>query len=133
MNRPARCHVLDKSFSLSNHLSVWILVIIFCVFWTFVVFVLELFLFSKTYSDLFLSWFPRGLLLTRLVKLKSSLRRFCGRHHDLVYNRNGLYVHFYNHNPVLPYSQLIPLFVTIVTRRVPLVEQHPSSLLLFVF
>jgi hypothetical protein len=50
---------------------------------------------SGSYQDLL----DRGLLLTRkllnqgflLVKLKSSLRKFYGRHHDLV-DRYGIYV-----------------------------------------
>jgi hypothetical protein len=76
-----------------------------------------------------------------LVKLKSSLRKFYGRHHDLV-DRYGISVtngHGYvplvvNTSHSFPRSQLITRFVTRWTRRVPLVKQelltlpeHPSS------
>ena len=96
----------------------------------------------------------RGLLLTRkllnqvflLVKLKSSLRKFCGRHHDLV-NRYGISVSQMTTDNVplvvstsrsFPNSRLITGFVTRLTWRVPLVEQelftlpeHLSSHLVF--
>ena len=81
----------------------------------------------------------RGLLLTwkllnqgfLLVKLKSSLRKFYGRHHDLV-DRYGISVtndHGYvplvvNTSLSFPYSRLI----TRLTRRVPLVEQELHTL-----
>ena len=88
------------------------------------------------------------MLLTRkllnqgflLVKLKSSLRKFYGRHLDLV-DRYGISVtndHGYvplvvNTSRSFPHSWLIIWFVTRLTRRVPLVEQelftlpvHPS-------
>ena len=92
----------------------------------------------------------RGLLLTRkllnqvflLVKLKSSLRKFYGRHHDLV-NRYGISVSQMTTDNVplvvstsrsFPNSRLITGFVTRLTRRV-LVEwelltlpEHLSSL-----
>ena len=69
-------------------------------------------------------FFDRGLLLTRkllnkgflLVKLKSSLQKCYGRHHDLV-DRYGISRSF-------PHWRLIPGFVTRLTRRVPLVEQE---------
>ena len=85
----------------------------------------------------------RGLLLTRkilnqgflLVKLKSSLRKFYGRHHDLV-DRFGISVtndHGYvplvvNTSRSFPYSRLITGFVTRLTRRVPLVKQELPTL-----
>ena len=61
----------------------------------------------------------RGLLLTRkllnqgflLVKLKSSLRKCYGRHHDLV-DHYGISVF-----RSFPYSRLITGFVTRLTRR----------------
>jgi hypothetical protein len=83
------------------------------------------------------------LLLTRkilnqgflLVKLKSSLRKFYGRHHDLV-DRFGISVtndHGYvplvvNTFRFFPHSRLITGFVTRLTRRVPLVEQELPTL-----
>ena len=75
----------------------------------------------------------RGLLLTRkllnqgflLVKLKSSLRKFYGRHHD-----HGYVPLVVNTSRSFPHSRL----VTRLTLTVPLVEQemltlpeHPSS------
>ena len=85
----------------------------------------------------------RGLLLTRkllnqgflLVKLKSSLRKFYGRHHDLV-NRYGISVtndHGYaspsvNTSLSFPHSRLITGFVTRLIRRVTLVEQDLLTL-----
>ena len=85
----------------------------------------------------------RGLLLTRkllnqgflLVKLKSSLRNFYGRHNDLV-DRYGISVtndHGYaplvvNTSRSFPHSRLITGFVTRLTRRVPLVEQELLTL-----
>ena len=89
----------------------------------------------------------RGLLLTRklgfhLVKLKSSLRKFYGRHHDLVdgygisvvTNDHGYVPLVVNTSRSFPHSRLITGFVTRLTRWVPLVEQelltlpeHPSS------
>jgi hypothetical protein len=88
--------------------------------------------------------FPdRGLLLTRkllnqgfpLEKLKSSLRKFYGRHHDLV-DRYGISVtndHGYvplviNTSRSFTHSRLITGFVTRLTRRVPLVEQELLTL-----
>jgi hypothetical protein len=79
----------------------------------------------------------RGLLLTikllnqefLLVKLKSSLRKFYGRHHDLVdryeisvTNDHG-YVPLVNTSRSFPHWWFITGFVTRLTRRVPLVEQ----------
>jgi hypothetical protein len=85
----------------------------------------------------------RGLVLTRklmnqwflLVKLKSSLRKFYGRHHDLV-DRYGIsvtndhgYVPFVvSISRSFPHSRLITGFVTRLTRRVPLVEQELLTL-----
>jgi hypothetical protein len=71
----------------------------------------------------------RGLVLTRkllnqgflLVKLKSSLRKFYGRHHGYV----ALVV---NTSRSFPHSRLITGFVTRLTRRVPLVEQELLTL-----
>ena len=84
-------------------------------------------------------FFDRGLLLTRkllnqgflLVKLKSSLQKCYGRHHDLV-DRNGISVsqmttdmfHLSYTSQFFPHSRLITGFVTRLTRRVPLVEQE---------
>ena len=64
-----------------------------------------------------------------LVKLKSSLRKFYGRHHDLV-DRYGISVSQMNVPLVLdtsrsfPHSWFITGFVTILIRRVSLVEQE---------
>ena len=84
----------------------------------------------------------RGLLLTRkllnqgllLVKLKSSLRKLYGRHHDLV-DRYGIsvtndhgYVPLVNTSQSFPHSRLITGFVSRLTRRVPLVEQELLTL-----
>ena len=87
----------------------------------------------------------RVLLLTRkllnqgflLVKVKSSLRKFYGRHHDLV-DRYGIYVSQMTTDmfhlsyplpgPFLPHSRLITGFVTRLTWRVPLVEQELLTL-----
>jgi hypothetical protein len=84
-------------------------------------------------------FFDRGLLLTRkllnqgflLVKLKSSLQKCYGRHHDLV-DRYGISVsqmttdmfHLSYTSQFFPHSRLITGFVTRLTRRVPLVEQE---------
>jgi hypothetical protein len=86
----------------------------------------------------FQDFLDRGLLLTRkllnqgflLIKLKFSLRKFYGRHHDLV-DRYGICVtndHGYvplvvNTSRSFPQSRLITGFVTRLKRRVPLVEQ----------
>ena len=91
-----------------------------------------------SYHDLL----DRGLLLTRkllnqgflVVELKSSLRTFCGRHHDLAnsYLCNKLpriCSVCRNHNRSFPHSWLITGFVTRLTRRVPLVEQKLPTLL----
>jgi hypothetical protein len=96
----------------------------------------------------------RGLLPTRkllnqgflLVKLKSSLRKFYGLHHDLV-DRYGVCVSqmttdifhlVVNTSQSFPHSWLITGFVNRLTQRVPLVEQelptfpeHLSSPLIF--
>ena len=70
-----------------------------------------------------------------VVKLKSSLRKFYGRHHDLV-DRYGISV-TNDHGYVLlvistsrsfPRSWLITRFVTRLTRRVSLVEQELATL-----
>ena len=90
---------------------------------------------SGSYQD----FLDRGLLLTRkllnqgflLVKLKSSLRKFYGRHHDLV-DHYGISVsqmtmnmfHLWYTSQSFPHSWLITGFVTRLTRRVPLVEQE---------
>jgi hypothetical protein len=78
----------------------------------------------------------RGLLLTRkllnqaflLVKLKSSLRTFYGRHRDL-FDHYGISVSLVvNTSRSFPHSRLITGFVTRLTRRVPLVEQELPTL-----
>jgi hypothetical protein len=86
----------------------------------------------------------RGLLLTRkllnqgflLAKLKSSLRMFYGRRHDLV-DLYGISVSqmtteivplVVNTSRSFPHSWLIARFVTRLTRRVPLVEQELLTL-----
>ena len=76
----------------------------------------------------------RGLLLTRkllnkgslLAKLKSSLRKLYGRHHDLVDDRYDLLV--VNTSRSFPHSRLITGIVTRLTRRVQLVEQELLNL-----
>jgi hypothetical protein len=81
-----------------------------------------------------------------MVKLKSSLRKFCGRHHDLV-NRYGTSVsqittdmfHLsWTLSGSFPHSWLITGFATRVILRAPLMEQelltlpeHMSSPLFF--
>ena len=70
-----------------------------------------------------------------LVKLKSSLRKFYDRHHDLV-DRYGISVtNDHGYVPLVvsisrsfPHSGLITGFVTRLTRRVPLVEQELLTL-----
>jgi hypothetical protein len=86
----------------------------------------------------------RGFLLTRkllnqwflLVKLKSSLRKFYGRQHDLV-DRYGISVSQLTHGYVplvvnnswsFPHSWHITGFVARFTRWVPLVEQELLTL-----
>ena len=84
----------------------------------------------------------RGLLLTRkllnqgflLVKVKSSLRKFYDRHHDLV-DRYGIsvtndhgYVPLVKTSRSFPHSRLITGFVTRLTRWVSLVEQELPTL-----
>jgi hypothetical protein len=85
-----------------------------------------------------------GLLLTRkllnqgflLVKLKSSLRKFYGRHHDLV-DRYGISVtNDHRHVPLViniswsfPHWWIITGFVTRSTQWLPLVEQEWLTLL----
>ena len=70
------------------------------------------------------------------VKLKSPLRKFYGRHHDLV-DRYGISVSqmttdmFHlsvNTSRSFPHSWLITVFVTILTRWVSLVEQELLTL-----
>jgi len=82
-------------------------------------------------------FFVRGLLLTRnllnqgflLVKLKSSLRKFYGHHNDLVdTNGHGYVPLVVNTSRSFPHSRLITVFVTRLTRRVPLVEQELLTL-----
>jgi len=88
-------------------------------------------------------FFDRGLLLARkllnqgflLVKLKLSLGKFYGRHHDWV-DHYGISVsddHGYvplvvNTSRSFPRSWLITGFVTRLTRRVSLVEQKLLTL-----
>jgi hypothetical protein len=70
-----------------------------------------------------------------VVKLKSSLRKFYGRHHDLV-DRYGISCHKWpRYVPLVvstsrsfPHSWLINWFVTRLTRRVPLVEHELPTL-----
>jgi len=77
--------------------------------------------------DSFLDFLDRGLLLTRkllnqgflLVKIKSSLRKLYGRHHDLV-NCYGIAVSqmttdMFHLSSALPDPFLIHYFVTRVT------------------
>jgi len=80
----------------------------------------------------FQDFLDRGLLLKRkllnqgflLVNLKSSLRKFYGRHHDLV-DRYGISVSQMTmdmfHLSYFSHSWLITGFVSKLTRRVPLV------------
>jgi hypothetical protein len=90
------------------------------------------------------NFLDRGLLLTRkllnqgflLVKLKSSLRKFYGRHHDLfnryvisVTNDHGYVPLVVNTSRFFPHSWLITGFITRLARRVPLVEQELFTLL----
>jgi hypothetical protein len=83
----------------------------------------------------------RGLLLTRkllnqgflLVKLESSLRKFYGRHHNLI-DRYGLSVtqlttDMFHLSLTFPQTWRITGFVTRLTRRVPRVEQELLTLL----
>jgi hypothetical protein len=85
-------------------------------------------------------FFERGLVLTRkllnqglrLVKLKSSLWKFNGHHHDLV-DRYGISVsdmtmEYLSYSLTGLHSWHIPSFVTRVTRRVFLVEQELLTL-----
>ena len=86
----------------------------------------------------------RGMLLTRvllnqgflLVKLKSSLRKFYGRHHDLV-DRHGIFLSQNDHGYVtlvvstsrfILHSWLITESVARITRRMPLMEQELPTL-----
>jgi hypothetical protein len=82
----------------------------------------------------------RGLLLTRkllhqgflLVKLKSSLRKFYGRHHDWVDVMEYLWHKWSRICSTIrsfPRSWLIAGFLTRVTRRVPLVGQELLNIL----
>ena len=93
---------------------------------------------------LFRIFMNRGLLLTRkllnqgflLVKLKSSLRKINGRHHDLVdqlwnicvINDRRYASLVVNTSRSFPHSWLISRFVTRLTRWVPLVEQELLTL-----
>ena len=90
-----------------------------------------------SYQDFFDIW----LLLTRtllnqwllLAKLKASLRKLYGRHHDLV-DRYGIYVSqmttdMFHLSKTLPCPFLVITgFVTRITRRVSLVEQEQLTL-----
>jgi hypothetical protein len=79
----------------------------------------------------------KGLLLARkllnqgflVVKLKSLLRKYYGRHHNLV-NRYGISVSQMTTGMFrsFPHSSLITGFATRVTRRVPLVEHELLTL-----
>ena len=88
----------------------------------------------KLHSGLSLLLLTRKLLNQGFlwVKLKSSLRKFYGRHQDLVV-RSGISVSQNDHGYVpivenisrsFPHPWLITGFVTILTRRVPLMEQE---------
>ena len=94
-----------------------------------------------SYQDLL----DRGLLLTRkllsqgflLVNLKSSLRKFYGRHHEwlgwslwniCVTNDHGYVPLVVNKSRSFPRSWLITGFVTRLTQRVSLVEQELPTL-----
>jgi hypothetical protein len=85
----------------------------------------------------------RGLLLTRkllnqgfhLLKLKSSLPKFYGRHHDLVdcygisvTNNHGYVPLVVSTSQSFPHSWLITVFVTRLTRLIPLVKQELPTL-----
>jgi hypothetical protein len=71
-----------------------------------------------------------------LVSVKSSLRKWYGRHHHLV-NRYVISVSqwplicstYRKHFPSLSHSRVIILFVTRLTRRMPLVQQDLQTLL----
>jgi hypothetical protein len=81
----------------------------------------------------FLSGFPANKEATEgflLVKLKSSLRKFYGRHHDLEYlTKDHGYVSLVaNTSWTFPHSWLITGFVTRLTQRVPLVKQELLTL-----
>jgi hypothetical protein len=96
------------------------------------------------YCGSYQDFLDRGLPLTRklltqgflLVKLKSSLRKFYGRHHDLVWSLWNICVtndHEYvplvvNISRSIPHSWLFTGFVTRLTWRVPLVEQELATL-----
>jgi hypothetical protein len=90
--------------------------------------------FSEAFRTLWFQKVDRGLLITRkipvlsegfrVVRLKSSLRKFYGHHHHLV-DRYGVSVSqicsvCYNHNPVLSSFETR----IIITRRMPPVEQE---------
>jgi hypothetical protein len=101
------------------------------------VYISQLIRYSRAYGS-YQNFLDRGLLLTGkllkeeflLVKLKSSLRKIYGRHHDLV-DRYGIYVSqmitdMFHLSETLPGPFLIhdiTWFVTRLTGRVSLVEQ----------
>ena len=106
------------------------------------VYISQLIRYSRS-CDSYQYFLDRELLLTRkllnqgflLVKLKSSLRKFYGRHHDLVdyYGISVINDHRYvslvvNTSRSFHHSWHITGLVTILTRRVPLVEQELSIL-----
>ena len=116
---------------------------------TYGVYISQLIRYSRA-CDSYQDFLDRGLLLTRkllsqgflLVMLKSSLRTFYGRHHDLV-DRYGIWYicvtngHGYvplvvNTSRSFPHSRLITGFVTRLTRLVPLVEQELLTLFLYI-
>ena len=106
------------------------------------VYISQLIRYSRACSS-YQDFLDRGLLLARkllnqrflLVKLKSSLRKFYSRHHDLV-DRYGISVtNDHGYVPLVistsrsfPRSWLITGFVTRLTRRVSLVEQELATL-----
>ena len=70
-----------------------------------------------------------------LAKMKSSLRKFYGPHHDLVdryeisvTNDHGYVSLVVRTSPSVPHSWLITGFVTSLTRPVPLVDQELPTL-----
>ena len=100
---------------------------------TYWVYISQLIRYSRacgSYQD----FLDRELLLTRkllnqgflLVKLKSSLRKFYGRRHDLIDRPWNICV--VNTSRSFPHSWLITGVVTRLTRRVPLVEQELLTL-----
>ena len=97
-------------------------------------------MFKKLISGSYHDFLYRGLLLTRKLlnqgflfayKLKSSLQKFYGRHHDLVtrYNQSQITMNIFHLSYALSgHLLIITGFVTRVTRRVPHEEQELPTL-----